>query len=342
MNPGPHRIFLNSAILLLVLVSTGHAEVDGPKILAGMSVSPSEISQLENGAMLTFSDEAYESTNRELSADAMILVQSDLATIVKAIIKEPTLIPSHVVIGHAEIKSEADFSGMGFTDTEYGEVKKLFKAKPGDDLNFSASEYALLKRKLSPYAGGVAASQIAAASDAIREILINRYRHYLQNGLEGIESYARSRTKSVDIGRELRFTTETFKPFEGDFPEFYRVMHDYPKGAECCDHYFRWLKIRIRKRPTFVLAHTMVRKTDDYVLATERYYFASSTLNSLQVTLSWLKYNEDTYMGMAMSASTDILDSMMGRLLRPVGRNLAKNMVSDIMLAVKEDIEEVR
>ena len=141
-------------------------------------------------------------------------------------------------------------------------------------------------------------------------------------------------------GEAPKPTTETFKPFEGDFPEFYRVMHDYPKGAECCDHYFRWLKISIQKRPAFVLAHTMVRKTDDYVLATERYYFASSTLNSLQVTLSWLKYNEDTYMGMAMSASTDILDSMMGRLLRPVGRNLAKNMVSDIMLAVKEDIEK--
>ena len=70
---------------------------------------------------------------------------------------------------------------------------------------------------------------------------------------------------------ELRLTTESFKPFEGDFPEFYKVMHVYLAGAECCDHYYRWLIVRTRKRPTFALAHTMVQTTDDYILATERY-----------------------------------------------------------------------
>ena len=116
-------------------------------------------------------------------------------------------------------------------------------------------------------------------------------------------------------------------------------MHDYPSGAECCGHYFRWLKVRIDKRPVFVLVHTMVWKSYDYVLATERFYYVSSTLNSLQFTLSWLKYDEGSYMGLAMTANTDILDSMMGSLLRPIGRKVAKNMISKIMLAVKEDLE---
>jgi hypothetical protein len=109
--------------------------------------------------------------------------------------------------------------------------------------------------------------------------------------------------------------------------------------VDCCDHYFRWLKVKIRKRPVFALVHTMIQTTDDFVLATERYYFATSTLNSLQVTMSWLKYDEDTYMGIAMSASTDLLDSMMGRVLRPIGRNKAKDMVEEIMLGVKSDLE---
>ncbi len=55
--------------------------------------------------------------------------------------------------------------------------------------------------------------------------------------------------------------------------------------------------------------------------------------------MSWLKYDENTYMGIAMTASTDLLDSMMGRMLRPIGRNKAKDMVSEIMLDVKADLE---
>jgi hypothetical protein len=32
-----------------------------------------------------------------------------------------------------------------------------------------------------------------------------------------------------------------------------------------------------------------------------------------------------------MSASTDLLDSTIGRMLRPLGRNKAKNMVADVV-----------
>ena len=173
----------------------------------------------------------------------------------------------------------------------------------------------------------------------MREILIARYKAYRVSGLNGIEKYSRKKSKQVDVGHELRLTTATFKPFAGEYPEFYKVMHDYPAGAECCDHYYRWIKFSIRKRPTFALAHTMIQKTDDYVLATERYYYAASTLNSLQVTLSWLKYDDNTFVGLAMSASTDLLNNMLGRMLRPFARNKAKDMVSDIMLDMKAELE---
>ncbi len=40
-----------------------------------------------------------------------------------------------------------------------------------------------------------------------------------------------------------------------------------------------------------------------------------------------------------MSVSTDLLDSMMGRMLRPIGRNKAKDMVTDIMEDIKAELE---
>lgn len=315
--------------------------IDGAQVLDGLSVTPKEVSKLESGEILTFSDETYENNKRELAADAVILVKSDLDTVVAAITENATIVPAHKAIAFAIINSEADFSGVNFTDAEYDEVKKLIAAKPGKNLNFSDSEYALLRQKLGPYRNSDRAAQIVAASDVMREILIARYRAYQENGLDGIDTYSRSKSKKVDIGRELRVSTETFQPFEADFPKFYKVMHDYPAGAECCVHYFRWIKLKIRKRPTFALLHTMVQKTDDFALATERYFYATSTLNSLQVTLSWLEYDEDTYMGLAMSTSTDLLDSTMGRMLRPLGRNKAKDTVSEIMLDMKAELEAV-
>lgn len=325
--------------LTMLAMPVANAEIDGRQVLEGLGVSPSEIEEIESGGMLTFSDEAYENTKRELAADAVILVDSDLITIFNEIISEPTLVPSHVVIDSSMVESDADFAGVMYTDAEFDEVKDLFKAKPGKKHNFSASDFEILREFLDPHVHSDATSQIAAASDAMRAILIRRYNEYRANGLDGIDSYQRSRKKTVDIARELRLTTETFAPFASDFPEFYGVMHDYPEGAECCEHFYRWIKVEIRDRPTFALSHTFVQKTDDYVLATERYYFVTSTLNSLQVTLSWLKYDENTYMGLAMTASTDLLDSMMGRMLRPIGRNKAKDMVSDIMLDVKCDLD---
>ena len=49
--------------------------------------------------------------------------------------------------------------------------------------------------------------------------------------------------------------------------------------------------------------------------------------------------DEGSYKGLAMSANIDILDSMMGSLLRPIGCKAAKNTISEIMMSVKTDLE---
>ena len=55
----------------------------------------------------------------------------------------------------------------------------------------------------------------------------------------------------------------------------------------------------------------------------------------MQLTVLWLPYEEGGSVGLAMSASADILDSVLGRMLRPVGRNKAKDMVTETMLEIK-------
>jgi hypothetical protein len=320
-------------------LSLSHAQVTGQEILQKLGIPQNEVDQLEDGAILSYSDAEYESTSRELAADAIILVKSDLAAVREALRGATTLIPTKLILEDADILSEADFADIKFADEDFEEVERLFKAKPGKDFNFSNAEYAALNANLAPHKRSSRADKIQAASAAMREILRGRYNKYRASGLNGIEGYQRSRRKQVDIGRELRLTTDTFEPFAEDFPEFYEIMAQYPNGQECCESYFRWLKVDIRKRPTFALSHTVIQQTDEFILYTERHFYASNQLNSVQITLSWFPYGEQTYMGIAMSASADILDSMMGKMLRPLGRNKAKDLVTDVMVEVRDDLD---
>lgn len=332
---------ISAAILALVVAAPLNAQdVDGAKVLDGLGATADDIAQLEGGEIIAYSDEAYESTPRELSADAVMLIDTDLDAIVEALVDAVTVIPTKLMIDHSEISSEADFANVAYTEDDIDEVEELFKLKPGKDFNLSPAEFEILKTRLSPHRKGGPAEKITAASDALREILIGRYNRYQADGLKGIDAYWRSKRKQVDVGEELFLTTDTFRPFEPDFPEYFHVIENYPSGADCCEHYFRWLKVKIHKRPAFALAHTMIQKTDQFILYTERFYYVSNTLNSVQVTLSWLPYDENTYMGIAMSASADILDSMMGKMLRPLGRNKAQDLVTDVMTEVRADLQE--
>ncbi len=328
-------------IAITALPIAGAAQsIDGAEVLNGLGIPAADVAKLEQGGILAYSDEEYESTRRELAADAIVLVDTDLGAVERTLGEAVTVIPAKVMLEHAEISSEADFSAVEFTEGDIDEVDKLIDAKRGKDFNFSDSEYELLRTRLGKHKNSSSAEKISAASEVMREILQDRYARYRAEGLDGIPQYSRSRRKQVDVGNELFLTTDTFRPFEPDFPEFFHVMLEYPSGAECCRHHFRWLKVKLRKRPTFALAHTMIEKTDDYILYTERFYYVSNSLNSVQVTLSWLPYDEDTYMGLAMSASADVLDSMLGRMLRPLGRNKAIDLVTDVMTEVRADLEE--
>lgn len=101
---------------------------------------------------------------------------------------------------YGEIQTEADFADVMFTDAEFKEVRKLYDASPGKDLNLSNAEIAKIHEMLASYRNAGNAEKISAASDAMRAILVGRYNEYRAKGLAGVESYQRSRRKRVDVG----------------------------------------------------------------------------------------------------------------------------------------------
>ena len=330
-----------TGVLITLIASPAFADtLTGQDVLDGLDVPEADRQALESGEILAYDGEDYENTDRELAADAIVLVDRSLSEVVAQIRDVDSIIPVKYLIDHADVETLDDFANVRYTVDEIKEVDKLLNAKRSKDLNLSDDEIAMLgqigtsARKLD------AAGRAAAASDAIRQILISRYQAYMEHGLSGIPEYRRSRKKAVNIGEELALTTETFEPFSPDFPEYYRTMRNFPDGADCCEHVLRWLKVKFNKRPAFALTHTFFRKTDDILIITERHFYVTHTINSVQVTVTWVPYDENTYMGLAVSASTDILESLMGRALKPLGRNKARDMVTDVLEDMRTDFQE--
>ena len=326
-------------IALALHVPASQADQRSQEILDGFEISAKEIARLDDGEILSYSDEEFEFTKRELAADALIRVDAGMDSILEALQDDPTLIPRDLVITAQVIEATSDFDAVGFSAADMDEVEKLFSAKPGKTLNFSNDEFALIEKRLGPHRNASAAEKVDAASAVMREILLARYNAYRENGLAGVAGYDRSTRKRVDVGAELKLTNDAAKVFEDQFPEFVKVMVAYPEGAECCEHIFRWFKAKIRKRPVFALSHTVLRVQDDIVMIMERVYYSSSQLNSLQINTTWVPFEDGGYLGLTTSASADILDSALGRMLRPIGRNKAIDIVEGVMEETKADLE---
>ena len=333
------RVF-SFALLFFVATPLVADTLTGQDVLDGLDVSESDRRALEGGEILAYDGEEYEGNDRDLSADALVLVDQSLDEVVAHIRDVDSIIPQKYLVDQADIETLEDFAGISYTVDEIEEADKLLKAGRSKDLNLSDAEIAILAQTRTSARKLDDAGRAAAASDAIRKILIGRYQSYLEKGLDGIPEYRRSRKKAIKVGEDLALTTETFEPFAADFPEYYRAMRSFPDGTDCCEHVFRWLKVNLRKRPAFALSHTFFRKTDDMLIVTERHFYVTHTINSVQVTVSWLPYDENTYMGLAVSASTDILDSMLGKALKPLGRNKARDMVTDVLGAMRTELQD--
>ena len=120
-----------AAALTFSLMNVALADTSSEEILAGFDMKPSEIAALERGEVLTYSDEAYEFTKRQFSADSMLKVNASMDAIMQSLRDNPTMIPNDVTTAHADINSKADFDGVEFGADELEAVDVLFEARPG-------------------------------------------------------------------------------------------------------------------------------------------------------------------------------------------------------------------
>ena len=235
---------LQLALFLLTFIIVANQacaeSLTAKQALDALKVDSSVIEKIENGEVVSFSGEPYEQSKREVASDAAMIVNTTLDYVLAEINELASLIPDEVILAFQDIESNNDFSQIGFDsskDLDLAEVEKLYKLKKGKDYNLTSEEYEILIANLDRGRGGSPTEKAEAASRAIQDLLLARYRDYREQGLAGIQPYQRS-GKSVDIGKELKVTTQTLDIVREHLPGYYDNLMRYPAGAECCQHKF--------------------------------------------------------------------------------------------------------
>ena len=102
------------------------------------------------------------------------------------------------------------------------------------------------------------------------------------------------------------------------FPAYYECLRNYPQQcAPNLINQFFWVKQFDGSRPMFGLKHWVLDVNDTYALITERQYYLSHTLNSMQVVIACLPYKEGTLVVLLNQAFTE-------KVNRTIGKKIAK------------------
>ena len=215
-----------------------------------------------------------------------------------------------------------EWAKLAFNDSEKKELKEILSAKPGDDLNLSAEEFALLGERL----GGVKADQegaAAAVSDAYREILMARFAAYLERGLDGIAPYARRGSKTVSPAEEIRLVWSTEDDFfRTHFPALEKAFLTFPEfQPDEIENEYAWRKQTVQERPTFILQHSQQQRGDGYIVWVSKQFFVGHTYNSQVTGGLFLPFEEASIVFYFNSTSTDKIAGFFSGVASSVGQS---------------------
>jgi hypothetical protein len=173
------------------------------------------------------------------------------------------------------------------------------------------------------------ANDRGVAAAAMRTVLHQRYLSYRRKGLAGIPDYQIGADKRASPANELIAATESMPLLKNRFPEYYQCLRFYPDhDVSHIAHQFFWVKQLESGRPMFVLKHWLLDIQAEYGLITERHYYLSHSLNSLQVVIGCLPHEGQTLVILFNQVFTEKVNITVGkRIAKKVGQSIVEKKV---------------
>jgi hypothetical protein len=303
---------------------------DADVFLADSGFSPAQIAQVQAGNIVQASIQP--SNEREIVASLAFLVKVPPADLVNELRRgllssvDPNVITSAAIDGPP---SPASFAKLSLDPGAEARAKGYAAAKPGGDLNLSASE-------LAGFGALGAAPAVPAVEAVVKSALLARLQAYQARGLAGIEPYARSGGRTRSPGDDLRSATQAASRLQAVVPGTHRALLAYPASKPPgLDEGFLWSNIRANGVPTFVLTHTLFIPEGPNWVAVQRQFYVSGGYNCEQAIAGFLPMQEGTLVYYANRTSTDQVSGMGGGARRAIGSRLLRSQLEALFAKVQ-------
>ncbi len=340
------------ATALAGAASAGEAPNDSPAVhalvddvMAYLAFDASHRGRLLDGEVLYTGMPGLELTDREVAvAGAMLVIQRPPAEVAEASLGgeafrlHPGILDVGLIAEGVDARAEiaTQFDGIVFTEDEAPELQRLLRAKPGAELNLSGDEIARFRALDRNHP---AAQEQAAA--LYRELLIERYRAYVTEGLAGIAPYDRGAGRVASAGADLRLALESAALVRRHLPDFHAALLDFPDtSVPGMTHRFHWFKRTVRKRPAFVLSHQLLmRPVDDFAAAAQVQFHSGHGYECMLTLLGAAPFEGGTLLFCGVRAFSDRVDGWPRGLRRTKGRTQLGERLASHFELLRERLE---
>jgi hypothetical protein len=286
------------------------------------------------------SAERKETTAKQLAVTIAMLVKGDPDALAAAVLDGQTLKANPAILGFGKIDPTAPaagLAGVGYTEDEVDEVRKLLRAEAGDEFNLSAEELASLQQATAQYdpkqAGDPAVIQ--AVNEAYRSILLGRLQSYLARGVAGLAPYQREDGVS-DPAEELRAAAEASQLLQQAAPDMYRGLVDYPEHQPAdVQQAFFWVKEVANDRPVFSLSHRMMQRRPDALLLLSRTFYAGHSFNASLSGAGVLPVESGNAVFYTNRTSSDQVAGFMQGMRHEMGRGMMRDALIESFRSIR-------
>jgi hypothetical protein len=289
-----------------------------------LGITEQNLANLNKGDIVYF--DVAEGDEKELAVGVAMYLPAKPAKVMGVIKSKNLLSIDGEITSEGTIPTQATveaFKGFGFKSVNE-EAANFLAAQPGSEFNLSTEEFQTLH--------SIASGGSDSASQAYRNILLQRWQAYQKNGLKGIASYDRGNGTEASPGGELRFASQDSKFLSGYFPELYKAWLNYPvalpNGAE---ETFIWRNRQVEGRPTAILVHRIIYSAQTGELILSRQFYAGHSYNSNQLVIACLPYLDGSLVFYANRTFTDQVAGFGSGLKHSIGQKQAKSEITKLL-----------
>lgn len=294
---------------------------DSQEVFQQLGIQQQDIAKLDNGEVVFFN--VADGEENELAAGAAIYVPAAPSKIIGYLKSKNLTSIDTDVTAEGSIPAQATLDSFkGFSlKTGSDEATKFLAATPGGQFNLSTEEFQALKATSS--------AQPDAASQAYRQILLQRWQAYRQSGLKGIKTYDRGNGTEANPNAELRAATVQTKVLATYFPGLYKAWLNYPAALPTgAEEKFIWRNRQVEGRPTALLVHRVIASEGGGEVVLARQFYAGHSYNSNQLAIAGIPYRDGSLVIYANRTFTDQVAGFGSGMKRSIGQKQAQGEIA--------------